>query len=1184
MTLAAPRFAIPKKKKKVEELSQEQDLVEPDSRPEWQNVQPNTSQFTKLEEIIRKNRFDSNMRLTIHKAEQLNNPWLTYRYEKYRKSLKASGQPDKEDAAFFQISTSPQELAHIAENGLAVGTSINDDLGDSESGVYLSANIDFASPQCFLVGPRGPCMIRVLICKILKGRVNQVGLGSKNLDPTSGYGCHMAKSTGEDSRRRSRVDVYRQQLIYMYEINEDLESVLVPSGVLPYAFVDVAIDTRALTDKRLRLPKFELSSCIYTGRVLIVNTPHTVNFLTNSDETWKPLGIEPTLHVKNFVKWKMALEQSPLSDLMQNEFFGALLHRKEIQLSNGWFVACFILASSAPSVPFTKLIETLSTNQLVGLWASADNVQSLLIPSGELVNRLGLPSHIESALHLIVTQPRSFYSFHQDTLKQIMLASRYPSTNEIVQGFHQQLDDYITEEFDRHINSQAGINACHRFESMSHINKAKPENSRSSPTSILRKKDVPISVASEPIEGVSERDTQERLNERERETNRRPTMIETNQVINPRRKGNDSNEQTEASRDFRQLFSQALGRTPSNVAVTEATPDEQSLELSISTNSLPIEAKKTKTRISDMPMPPAHKKDEYDPGSIDFINEEAVELADEDIENAPSPESITNLDTYDAPSSLQENDNVEWHVDSSIGSPETPTNDEDLRTNLDKEDIPENHVNSLVFRTIYKENEPNEERAEVKQTAKKLEDFLSGFSSRFIDTSMNRAPASENANSPPPSASPSFNEQISQTKAIPLEGEVKFDDPSVPMDTDFRDNFVSNKDVDLRLNLPDESQKSNGVPTNKKLMWPPLTKNQELVYQQGILRNMSEDLQINPGVLHNTQRQSAPFEKNSRPKPSLLPMANVGSAGQAYQDGNIRIIPNQRETAPQPWNNSTSFTENQQRSEYETKDPIMDEGPASPDLEEGELFEAKETVKAIPSSSVADLREIPSEQKFPNTSHFFPSSMKQPMLPSMPGVNPAFSVNSTNQHFRPSLPPQGSPFGPFSQQSRQPPQGTMRGGPKVTIIIPDGMLFIAGTALTPDLLKRILMRLMALNQGPDKYVMHLHHHCNKALQDRILTTPENTPAGQILRGLVTIIERFAQYNVVKILAKHNCDLDNRSSDVIVGCLHQIRRAQITPTTIIFMSNASVGAVFGRRIIQDGFALESPTDLASRLSA
>ena len=40
-----------------------------------------------------------------------------------------------------------------------------------------------------------------------------MGLGSKNLDPTSGYGCHMAKSTGEDSRRRSRVDLYRQQLV-----------------------------------------------------------------------------------------------------------------------------------------------------------------------------------------------------------------------------------------------------------------------------------------------------------------------------------------------------------------------------------------------------------------------------------------------------------------------------------------------------------------------------------------------------------------------------------------------------------------------------------------------------------------------------------------------------------------------------------------------------------------------------------------------------------------------------------------------------------------------------------------------------------------------------------------------------------------------------------------------------------
>ena len=36
------------------------------------------------------------------------------------------------------------QLAHIAENGLAVGTSINDDLGDSESGrkQYLTAISD----------------------------------------------------------------------------------------------------------------------------------------------------------------------------------------------------------------------------------------------------------------------------------------------------------------------------------------------------------------------------------------------------------------------------------------------------------------------------------------------------------------------------------------------------------------------------------------------------------------------------------------------------------------------------------------------------------------------------------------------------------------------------------------------------------------------------------------------------------------------------------------------------------------------------------------------------------------------------------------------------------------------------------------------------------------------------------
>ncbi|CAJ0934373.1 unnamed protein product, partial [Mesorhabditis belari] len=577
ITLAAPTsFSIPKKKRKDGETPPpvRAPVPEPESRPIWQNVHPNNPPFAKLHEILHTNCFDPNVRLAIHGANLLNNPWLNYRYAEYRKRLKASGQPDKEDIAFLQISKSIGELTHIAEHGVPVGTSLNDHLGDSENGVYLSTNVDLVGPQSFLVStkmgiPRS-YVIRVVICKILKGKVNMVEPDSKNLKPTFGYGCHMAKPTGNDENKQDYLELYRQQLMYVYEINEEvgeivpfgvnvfgikeLETELAPAGILPYACVDVAVDFTVWANKKLRIRRFELAnSPFYTGRIFIMDEMYAVNFIAIKDESWKPLGIAPTLVVKDFVRWKKALEKAPLLDLSQNEF-GATINNKEIQLPNGLFVTYAVLSPLAISPQFTTLIETLTTNQVIGFCASTENVQIYLIPPGELANHLGLPSHIESAFHLIVAQPRSFFGLHRETLDQRMLARRRPFPDEILQGFHHQLKDYINEEFRQNINSPSGMNAHYRSErSLSRNTQENSQNMRIEDQNVsmmdiddgrtefdgpdeseLRAEDAPMVSKERSLMSETDASEGERLDKRERETDGKSGKDDRTQRLNRR--------------------------------------------------------------------------------------------------------------------------------------------------------------------------------------------------------------------------------------------------------------------------------------------------------------------------------------------------------------------------------------------------------------------------------------------------------------------------------------------------------------------------------------------------------------------------------------------------------------------------------------------------------------------------
>ncbi|CAJ0934250.1 unnamed protein product, partial [Mesorhabditis belari] len=588
ITLAAPTsFSIPKKKRKDGETPPpvRAPVPEPESRPIWQNVHPNNPQFAKLHEILHTNCFDPNVRLAIHGANLLNNPWLNYRYSNYRKRLKASGQPDKEDIAFLQISKSIGELAHIAEYGVHVGTSLNDHLGDSENGVYLSTNVDLLGPQSFLIStkmgiPRS-YVIRVVICKILKGKVNMVEPDSKNLKPTFGYGCHMAKPTGNDENKQDCLEIYRQQLMYVYEINEqvgeivpfgvnvfgikELETELAPAGILPYACVDVAVDFTVLTNKKLRIPRFELAnSPFYTGRIFIMDEMYAVNLIAIKDESWKPLGIAPTLVVKDFVRWKKALEKSPLLDLSQNEF-GAMIYNREIHLPNGLFVTYAVLSPLAISPQFTTLIETLTTNQVIGFCASTENVQIYLIPPGELANHLGLPSHIESAFHLIVAQPRSFFGLHRETLDQRMLARRRPFPDEILQGFHYQLKDYIDEEFRQNINSPSGMNAHYRLErSLSRNTQENSQNMRIEDQNVsmmdisdertefdgpdeseLRAEDAPMVSKERSLMSETDASEGERLDKRERETDGKSGKDDRTQRLNRREQLDERDRETQ---------------------------------------------------------------------------------------------------------------------------------------------------------------------------------------------------------------------------------------------------------------------------------------------------------------------------------------------------------------------------------------------------------------------------------------------------------------------------------------------------------------------------------------------------------------------------------------------------------------------------------------------------------------
>ncbi|VDO10621.1 unnamed protein product [Brugia timori] len=152
-----------------------------------------------------------------------------------RKSLnqtKSQRLPADVSFGYTLLSDNVREMELIAQWGLCVNNNFVGDLGEPTYGVYLSGHPDLVTPAPFL----GRTKLKILACKILKGRCNIVGLGSYHLLPTRG--CHSHSAMQPVDCKLSRHDNYRCDQIFLFE-EKGVGYSKSPANILPFAIYDV---------------------------------------------------------------------------------------------------------------------------------------------------------------------------------------------------------------------------------------------------------------------------------------------------------------------------------------------------------------------------------------------------------------------------------------------------------------------------------------------------------------------------------------------------------------------------------------------------------------------------------------------------------------------------------------------------------------------------------------------------------------------------------------------------------------------------------------------------------------------------------------------------------------------------------------------------------------------------------
>uniref|UniRef100_A0A0R3RSZ7 DUF3715 domain-containing protein n=1 Tax=Elaeophora elaphi TaxID=1147741 RepID=A0A0R3RSZ7_9BILA len=326
--------------------------------------------------------------IRIVRCRIINNKQLEIRFSNFRRSLESQCSPTDVSFGYALLSDNLREMELIAQWGLSVNNNFIGDLGAPTNGVYLSGHPDLVTPAPFL----GRTKLRILACKILKGKCNVVGLGSYHLLPKPGYHSHSAMQSVDCKLLRH--DNYRYDQIFLFEEKGTGYSKS-PANVLPFAIYDVEFPPNTVLSFK------GTDSIVWSGTLLVGSKRYNRVSLCSLAAATKPPLLD-TFEVADLIHWTACLAFSPILELLKPPALGEIALKKEVLLIDSQrLVYYFTLFSEDDSHDFVSLHESMRIKQAAGITIFPSVGIFILLPNGLFSDLLTLPKTAGSIFHCL---------------------------------------------------------------------------------------------------------------------------------------------------------------------------------------------------------------------------------------------------------------------------------------------------------------------------------------------------------------------------------------------------------------------------------------------------------------------------------------------------------------------------------------------------------------------------------------------------------------------------------------------------------------------------------------------------------------------------------------------------------------------------------------------------------------
>ncbi|XP_057184106.1 uncharacterized protein LOC130550620 isoform X2 [Triplophysa rosa] len=241
-TLALKNFTIPRKKRTSGQVVLERCPEE-------------SRDYTLIQSKLRDSRLDTRKdraNTWIWKDVHLvHNDELLQKFSEKRVEMRAKGRHGREmEERFCFLVASDQDMPHMYQDGLKVGSSVQHTLGKPAHGVYLFRHVDVA-----LKSTTSTSATHLLIFKVLYGKVRKIAPNltwKKSQDPVVSFDCHMSKDAL--SPRDTPLQQVLGSSVFLFDFNENQELNERPRQCLPYAVVSYAPASSVILTTSLNLP------------------------------------------------------------------------------------------------------------------------------------------------------------------------------------------------------------------------------------------------------------------------------------------------------------------------------------------------------------------------------------------------------------------------------------------------------------------------------------------------------------------------------------------------------------------------------------------------------------------------------------------------------------------------------------------------------------------------------------------------------------------------------------------------------------------------------------------------------------------------------------------------------------------------------------------------------------------